>query len=300
MQKIPIELINKASTAQTAIWAQVSVAISEAANGQLTFGSPLTVGANTSDLYAELSVPMLTIQFAFADTPDRQQAVLIPQDTALALAGYLKNAPVTEFDENLVSEIRAPLEAIVQGICVGTGSLKGETVVATNLAIRYQLVTLPSNLTQSLELVRTQIAVSGEDVNGTLIWLIDGETAAYILNEKLPDEDAESTVEVAQELDLVPRIRANEEGQGLDLLMDIPLELSVELGRVKMMVRDIVELGTGSIVEIEKAAGEPVDVLVNGRPVARGEVVVIEDNFGVRITEILSPQDRLTRLGEVA
>jgi flagellar motor switch protein FliN/FliY len=82
--------------------------------------------------------------------------------------------------------------------------------------------------------------------------------------------------------------------------MDIPLEISVELGRVKMMVRDVVELSTGSIVEIEKAAGEPVDVLVNGRLVAHGEVVVIEDNFGVRITEILNPNERLSKLGEVA
>jgi flagellar motor switch protein FliN/FliY len=67
-----------------------------------------------------------------------------------------------------------------------------------------------------------------------------------------------------------------------------------------MLVRDVIELGTGSVVEIDKAAGEPVDVMVNGRIVARGEVVVIEDNFGVRVTEILSPQERLLRLAEVA
>jgi flagellar motor switch protein FliN/FliY len=67
-----------------------------------------------------------------------------------------------------------------------------------------------------------------------------------------------------------------------------------------MVVKDVVELGSGSIIEIDKAAGEPVDVLVNGKTVARGEVVVIEDNFGVRITEILSQQDRLAKLKEAA
>jgi flagellar motor switch protein FliN/FliY len=67
-----------------------------------------------------------------------------------------------------------------------------------------------------------------------------------------------------------------------------------------MLVKDIVELGTGSIVEIDKAAGEPVDVMVNGRLVAKGEVVVIEDNFGVRLTEILNPQERISRLGDAA
>ena len=78
----------------------------------------------------------------------------------------------------------------------------------------------------------------------------------------------------------------------MDVLLDVPLEISVELGRVKMVVRDVLDLGTGSIVEVDKAAGEPVDVMVNGRLVAKGEVVVIEDNFGVRITEILNPAER--------
>ncbi|MER3495449.1 MAG: flagellar motor switch protein FliN, partial [Armatimonadota bacterium] len=83
------------------------------------------------------------------------------------------------------------------------------------------------------------------------------------------------------------------EPRKLDILLDVPLEISVELGRVKMTVREIVDLGTGSIVEVDRSAGEPVDVMVNGRRVARGEVVVIEDNFGVRITEILDPNQRV-------
>jgi flagellar motor switch protein FliN/FliY len=78
----------------------------------------------------------------------------------------------------------------------------------------------------------------------------------------------------------------------MEVLLDVPLEISVELGRVKMMVREVLDLGTGSIIEVDKAAGEPVDVMVNGRLVAKGEVVVIEDNFGVRVTEILNPAER--------
>ncbi|MFZ4507653.1 MAG: flagellar motor switch protein FliN [Fimbriimonas sp.] len=75
------------------------------------------------------------------------------------------------------------------------------------------------------------------------------------------------------------------------VLMDIPLEVSVELGRTKMLVREVLDLSAGSIIEIDRAAVEPVDVLVNGRLFARGEVVVIEDNFGVRLTETLTPKD---------
>lgn len=72
----------------------------------------------------------------------------------------------------------------------------------------------------------------------------------------------------------------------LDLLLDVKMPLAVELGRTRMLIRDILELGPGSVIELDKAAGEPVDLLVNGKLIARGEVVVIDESFGLRITEI--------------
>jgi flagellar motor switch protein FliN len=75
----------------------------------------------------------------------------------------------------------------------------------------------------------------------------------------------------------------------LDLVMDIPLKVTVELGRTHMLVRDILQLGVGSVVELDKASDEPVDVIVGGKMVARGEVVVVEENFGVRVTKLLNP-----------
>lgn len=85
---------------------------------------------------------------------------------------------------------------------------------------------------------------------------------------------------------------AGEQGS-LDLLMDIALELSVELGRSTVPVRDVLRFAQGSIIELNKLAGEPVDVLVNGKLIARGEVVVVDDSFGVRLTEIVSESERL-------
>lgn len=76
------------------------------------------------------------------------------------------------------------------------------------------------------------------------------------------------------------------DSMNLDLLLDIPLEVVVELGRTRMRISEVLELTSGSIVELDKMAGEPVDVFVNNRLIARGEVVVIEEHFGVRITEI--------------
>lgn len=82
----------------------------------------------------------------------------------------------------------------------------------------------------------------------------------------------------------------------IDRLMDVTLNVSVELGRKQMQIKEILELGPGKIIELEKLAGEPVDLLVNGKLLARGEVVVVDENFGVRITELIDPKDRIKML----
>ncbi|MDP4097533.1 flagellar motor switch phosphatase FliY [Paenibacillus sp. P96] len=82
----------------------------------------------------------------------------------------------------------------------------------------------------------------------------------------------------------------------LNLLMDIPLKVTVELGRTQKQIRDILELSQGSIIELDKLAGEPVDILVNNKLIAKGEVVVIDENFGVRVTDIVSQWDRIQKL----
>lgn len=87
-----------------------------------------------------------------------------------------------------------------------------------------------------------------------------------------------------------------ETSPNIDLLMDIPLEVTVELGRTKMSIKDVLELAEGSIVELNKLAGEPVDFIVNGKLISKGEVVVIDENFGIRITEIVSPSERVETL----
>jgi flagellar motor switch protein FliN/FliY len=82
--------------------------------------------------------------------------------------------------------------------------------------------------------------------------------------------------------------RAVGEGNGIELLMDVPLRVSVELGRTRLSVRQVLDLQSGAVVELDRMAGDPVDVLVNDRLMARGEVVVVDDKFGIRITEIIT------------
>jgi flagellar motor switch protein FliN/FliY len=87
-----------------------------------------------------------------------------------------------------------------------------------------------------------------------------------------------------------------EPARRLDLLLDVPLDVSVELGRTRLSVQDLLGLGPGSVIELDKVAGEPLDILVNDRLVARGEAVVVNDKFGVRITDIVSQAERIARL----
>jgi flagellar motor switch protein FliN len=100
------------------------------------------------------------------------------------------------------------------------------------------------------------------------------------LNDKLVLEDQKD----------VPQMK------NLDFIMDIPLQLTVELGRTKLLVRDVLQLNQGSVVELTKLAGEPLDVFVNSKLVARGEAVVINDKFGIRLLDIVSPNERVDKV----
>ncbi|MEE8422983.1 MAG: flagellar motor switch protein FliN [Thermodesulfobacteriota bacterium] len=130
------------------------------------------------------------------------------------------------------------------------------------------------------------------------------------LGDPAQDEQAESSVEAPQgEVEAggdgaepASFSQLEETGQtepvgNLDMIMDIPVVLSVELGRTKMLINEILQLGQGSIIELQKMAGEPMEILINEKLMARGEVVVVNDKFGIRLTDIVSPMDRIKQLG---
>jgi len=84
--------------------------------------------------------------------------------------------------------------------------------------------------------------------------------------------------------------------QGFEMIMDIPVHLTVELGRTRISIRNLLQLAHGSVVELDGLAGEPMDVLVNGTLIAQGEVVVVNDKFGIRLTDIITPQERMKKI----
>jgi len=88
-----------------------------------------------------------------------------------------------------------------------------------------------------------------------------------------------------------------ESGRGLDFLYDVPLQVSVEVGRSKILLRDLLKMGEGYVIELDKLAGDPLDLYVNSRLIARGEAVMVGDRFGIRLTDVVSKSDRIEKLG---
>lgn len=88
----------------------------------------------------------------------------------------------------------------------------------------------------------------------------------------------------------------NEQKRDIEFLLDIPVEITVQLGSTRMMIKELLQLGQGSVIELDKLAGEPMEVLVNNKLIARGEVVVVNEKFGIRLTDIVSPTERLSQL----
>lgn len=113
-------------------------------------------------------------------------------------------------------------------------------------------------------------------------------------------EQVETEATAASTADIFPSFGGGGGSEGmmneLDMILDIPVQITVELGRTKITIKNLLQLAHGSVVELDAMAGEPMDVLVNGTLIAQGEVVVVNDKFGIRLTDIITPSERMRKL----
>lgn len=292
MPRIDSEFIARFSEIQPTIWEIGSQTIASAFKAEVALQSPLVLAASPDDLATDLSGAQLTIQWCFEGQPSEPHMLIIGSDLAKSLIGLASQQAADTMSPELLEPHRGVFESFVHAIVDGSVMFQPLVIAQDSLVIQYEIFALPPELAHSEEVLRVQLGVTGSDLTGSVTWVLSEAAARSFLGEAASARGDDDESSFSRPL--------SKEEKDIEILMDIPLQVTVELGRVSMLVQDILELGSGSIVELEKAAGEPVDVLVNGRLVARGEVVVVEDNFGVRLTEILSPQDRLGRLGEAA
>ena len=112
------------------------------------------------------------------------------------------------------------------------------------------------------------------------------------MSEVEKEVEAEPSIDAQEDEDIL-QAASIDNNSNLDVILNIPVQVSLELGRTKMDLRDLLQLGQGSVVELERMIDEPLDVLVNGSLIARGEVVVVDNKFGIRLTDIVSPEKRV-------
>ncbi|MGN8106969.1 flagellar motor switch protein FliN [Paraburkholderia sp. 22098] len=131
-------------------------------------------------------------------------------------------------------------------------------------------------------------AASAEDEAALADW-----ASALAEQNDNPSEVSASTAGVFQPLS---KVASTSTRNDIEMILDIPVQMTVELGRTKLAIRNLLQLAQGSVVELDGMAGEPMDVLVNGCLIAQGEVVVVNDKFGIRLTDIITPSERIRKL----
>jgi flagellar motor switch protein FliN len=142
---------------------------------------------------------------------------------------------------------------------------------------------------ESVEEVATEESLTEDDWGAAMAEQTSAESSALQTNN----------VEQAQVFsEFTPKNKLTETQNDIDFILDIPVQLTVELGRTKIAIKNLLQLAQGSVVELDGMAGEPMDVLVNGCLIAQGEVVVVNDKFGIRLTDIITPAERIRKINK--
>jgi flagellar motor switch protein FliN/FliY len=317
VSEVSAEVLTQFVVKQAQVWQSVAMYLSEQNNTLVEIPTPQSSAVPIGDLTGLTADTVLHIQAQFAEQSDAPCLFVVgeqPSERAESqralLEATLGSAPDT-IDDAALNAVQAFGQHLMQGLAIAYGNLTSKTFTPDQVIARYEPIAFPPNFLTVDEVIATRFTVQiPERTPFNLTWLltenlarallgmqpVEADPLASLLTEPEPAAPAAAPPPTPAAFNIFADTEDTPE-RNLDLLLDIPLEVSVELGRVTMLIRELLEVGTGSIVELQKAAGEPVEVLVNGRLIARGEVVVVEDNFAVRITEILSPAERIQRLG---
>lgn len=191
-------------------------------------------------------------------------------------------------DSNIVQILPIATAKKIVSIMMGTEE-DAPVSESTKASTEVKVVTEPKEISMNNEVVANEIA-SKHTYRNENNYSVQGQGIV---------ENHEEPVNVKQaSFGQLEEVRGAEMPKNIDLILDVPLELSVELGRTKKNIRDILALTRGSLIELNKLAEEPVDIFINGKRIAHGEVVVVDENFGVKITEIASGEDRVKSLSK--
>lgn len=307
----------------------LSLALAEQINREVALELPTVSTVSVSEILSR-TAPTLHTLFSLSAPLSGDSVFSVSEDTARVFAELIEGGegsnPPEKLSDNQQEQLGAAMSGVARGLANALTNRTGSTIELESHTTHLGVISLPPVFALADSVVEVTMALSIPDVlDSEIVFMFTPEMVqALAPNETKQNDVALSDSELEAMLSqfggpmeappeptsagsaptsgafsnmlvtgpdaMLPR--------GIDMILDIPLDITVELGRVRMLIKDVLELASGSIVELDRVAGEPIDVLVNGRLIARGEVVVIEDNFGIRLTEIISPADRLAGLGK--
>ncbi len=229
-------------------------------------------------------------------------AFLLKKELGAKIADWMLGEAGTQpYNPEHLDALNEWANQMVGSISTELGKQLGKSLKATTVQSSDYNPSSPPFPLEGGAIVDAKIQVD-EVPQGTLRFLFSQSLVNAFVNSSSEDGAMQSSSEsgypspISTGVDSSLTMQSTQSGPNVDFLLDIPLNVTIELGRTRLSIRKILELGPGSIIELDRLAGEPVDLLVNDKVVARGEVVVVDEYFGVRILSLISPEERIRQL----
>ena len=312
---------------------QIASNLTNLVGKNVTIGVPLVETVDRDGLLASLQDEVVDVKLDYSEGISGNHSFIFPQQIATSIAGMMMGQDGVELNEAALSALEEACNTMAGNTATVFGDKIGSTVMTspaqTQKALKASIKAPPGSFIK----VSYPITIEGEapaefyelygmpvvdsligngGSGGGMDFMGDmmngfqqsgGGQQQVNFGGGMPNMGGgmpnmggmnlqQANVQSVQFPNLMPQSSAGDQGN-IGLLMDVYMEMTVELGRTRRQIREILGMGEGTIIELDKLAGEPVDILVNHKLIAKGEVVVIDENFGVRVTEIVSPMDRV-------
>lgn len=253
---------------------------------------------NYSEIIKSVEGPSLIMLQPFKDKRfEGNFSIVMTEEVALKIAKIFLKYPELDFTIRVIKDLEQAFRRFSDGIfsniekdfgkVIPLDVMKGEQIINPRESFNAEEFYLEINFSMTLASVNCPLYL--------LLPVNFAGSLAKLMDEKLSSQDPNpvgaKTARPVQFSQLDEEAFLTGEGSKIDILFDVSMQLTAELGRTRIKVKDILSLGEGSIIELQKLAGEAIDVLVNSKVIARGEVVVIDEYFGIRLTEILAPKE---------
>ncbi|WP_027633892.1 flagellar motor switch phosphatase FliY [Clostridium hydrogeniformans] len=311
-----------------------STALSQIINQQVNITTPMVSVTSLDELKKSFEVPNIALEVEYTTGIVGLNLLVMKTSDASVIANLMMGGDGTVQNIELSEiEISAVSEAMNQ--MIGSAATSMATMFSREVNISPPTskvwADISDKLSEKIDEEEKVVKVSfkltiGDLIDSNIMQILPVNTAKKIVSIMMGQDTNEIVhnndhkVEAREErvvmenfekpIELEPKVQVHQaefqtlkpssstSHQNIDLILDVPLEISVVLGRTKKNIKDILNLGTGSLIELDKLAEEPVEILVNGKRIAYGEVVVVDENFGVRITSIISSSERVKSLGK--